>query len=65
MIQLVRGMIHAIEIRPGDGRMELTVVGDLASFLSREQDRNASSMPVVAGIGFGRSRQSVEFMMAG
>ena len=51
-VALVRGMIEAIEIRPGREKMELTVVGDLAAFLHREQDGNLSTTPLVAGVGF-------------
>ena len=52
VVALVRGMIEAIEVAPGPERMELTVVGDLASFLSREHHGNTISTPVVAGVGF-------------
>ena len=48
-VSIVRGMIEAIEIKPGPDRMELTVTGDLASFLHREQDGNLSTTSVVAG----------------
>ena len=52
MVELVRGMIDAIEIMPGPDRMELTVVGTLASFLHRQQDGAVIATPMVAGIGF-------------
>jgi hypothetical protein len=36
-------MIETLEVAPGRDRMELTVVGDLAAFLSRKQDGNRGS----------------------
>lgn len=51
VVELVRGMIDAIEILPGPERMELTVVGTLASFLHRQQDGASIATPMVAGIG--------------
>lgn len=63
VIDLIRGMIDAIEIKPGPERMELVVVGTLAGFLHRQGDANA--MPVVAGMGFGRNHTPIEFLMVG
>jgi hypothetical protein len=52
IVALVRGMIETIKVRPAAGKMELTVVGNLASFLVREQEGNTISTALVAGVGF-------------
>ena len=50
VVELVRGMIDASRYA-GVERMELTIVGTLASFLHRQQEGVSIAMPVVAGIG--------------
>lgn len=54
VIELVRGMIDAIEVNRRAQRMEPTIVGTLASFLHRQQNGASIATPVVAGIRFDR-----------